>query len=262
VAREWDSAAYHRLSDPQLGWALKVINRLELLAPPPEAQILDAGCGTGRVTAELLLRFPQAQVVAVDASENMIADARRTLQDFGSRVSVERRDLLDIPHSDAFDVVFSTAVFHWIKDHDRLFAVLFRALKSGGFLMAQCGGGPNLKRVRDRVQRLIESETFSRYFQDWQRVWEYPGPELTEERLLRAGFEGVSCWLEASPVPLNEAGHYGDFLSAVILHPYLERLPVQLQTELRDHLVREAAQDDPPFVLDYWRLNIQGRKPA
>lgn len=232
------------------------------MEPPPAAHILDAGCGTGRVTAELLRRFPYAQVVAVDASENMIGDARRTLQDFGSRVSVERGDLLDIPYSDAFDVVFSTAVFHWIKDHDRLFAVLFRALKRGGFLMAQCGGGPNLKRVRDRIQRLIESEAFSRHFQDWQRVWEYPGAELTEERLLRAGFEDVSCWLEAAPVPLNEAGHYGDFLSAVILHPYLERLPVQLQTELRDALVRQAAQDDPPFVLDYWRLNMQAGKPA
>ncbi len=262
MAREWDSAAYHRLSDPQFGWALKVVHRLESLAPPSRAHILDAGCGTGRVTAELLRRFPHSQVTAVDASENMLAQARVTLQEFGPRASVEHSDLLDIPYSDAFDVVFSTAVFHWIKDHDRLFAVLLRALKRGGLLIAQCGGGPNLKRVRDRVQHLIESEKFKQYFQDRQRVWEYPGPELTEDRLRCAGFEDVSSSLEAAPVTFHEAGHYRDFLAAVILHPYLERLPAQLQTELQHDLVRQSAEDRPPFVLDYWRLNMQGRKPA
>lgn len=262
MAREWDSAAYHRLSDPQLGWALKVVSRLESVALSPNPHILDAGCGTGRVTAELLRKFPDSRVTVVDASENMIAQARLTLAKFGKRVHIERADLLDVPFSNAFDLVFSTAVFHWIKNHDRLFAVLFRALKAGGVLMAQCGGGPNLKRVRDRVQLLIGSDPFSAYFKDWQRVWEYPGPELTEQRLRRAGFKDVSSSLEAAPVEFADAGKYRDFLTAVILHPYLERLPAKLQGELEDELARQAAADEPPFVLDYWRLNLQGRKPA
>lgn len=261
MAREWDSCAYHRLSDPQFGWALKVITKLEALDLRAPERILDAGCGTGRVTAELLRKFPLSHVLAVDASENMVREARTTLEEFGERIAIEQRDLLELPFSNAFDLIFSTAVFHWIKDHKRLFSVLYRALKPGGLLFAQCGGGPNLKRVRDRVQQLVTAEKFRQYFKDWQRVWEYPGPGLTAERLQKAGFTEVFCSLEEAPVPFAEEKHYGDFLAAIILHPYMERLPRSLQLELKTEMVRQAALDEPPFVLDYWRLNLQGRKP-
>jgi len=262
MTREWDSEAYHRLSDPQLTWALKVVNKLDLLHLRGNEHILDAGCGTGRVTAALLRKFPNSRVTAVDASENMVRQARDTLEEFSRRVSVERWDLLDLPYKNQFDLVFSTAVFHWIHDHDRLFKVLFRVLKSGGALLAQCGGGPNLQKLRDRIQQAMETEKFRTYFANWNRVWEYPGPELTSKRLQRAGFVDVSSSLEAAPVSFESAKRYHDFLVAMILHPYSERLPAELQLEFGDILVRQAEQDQPPFVLDYWRLNLQGRKPA
>lgn len=262
MAREWNSAAYHRLSDPQFGWALKVVKRLESLRLRGDEDILDAGCGTGRVAAELLRRFPDCHVTAVDASENMVREARLSLQEFGNRARVEQYDLLELPYSNAFDAVFSTAVFHWIKDHERLFAVLFRVLKPGGALVAQCGGGPNLKKVRDRIQQLTESPKFKEYFRDWQRVWEYPGPELTRDRVQQAGFRDVSTSLEAAPVSFPDSQQYRDFLATMILHPYLERLPTELHPEFQNELVRQAAQDQPPFVLDYWRLNMQGKKPV
>lgn len=260
MAREWDSAAYHQLSDPQFGWALKVISRLDALDLSTPERILDAGCGTGRVTVELLRKFPQSHFLAVDASDNMVGKARTTLQQFGERVIVERRDLFELPFSNAFDLIFSTAVFHWIKDHERLFSVLHRCLKPGGFLFAQCGGGPNLKRVRTRIQQLVTTEKFRHHFDRWQRVWEYPGPDLTAMRLTKAGFQDVLCSLEEAPVHFSEEKAYADFLSAMILHPYLERLPESLQVDFRSEIVRQAGLDHPPFVLDYWRLNLQARK--
>lgn len=261
MAREWNSSAYHQLSDPQFGWALKVIKRLDALDPGTPERILDAGCGTGRVTAELLRKFPQSHILAVDASENMVGKARITLQQFGERVTVEQCDLSELSFSNTFDLIFSTAVFHWIKDHERLFRVLCRALKPGGLLFAQCGGGPNLKRLRDRIQQLVTDERFRQYFKESQKVWEYPSPELTAERLKKAGFTHVSCSLEEAPVAFVDEKAYGNFLSAIILHPYLERLPRSLQLEFETEMIRQAALDQPPFVLDYWRLNLQGRKP-
>jgi trans-aconitate 2-methyltransferase len=258
---EWDSSAYHELSDPQFGWALKVLKRLDVLDLGTPERILDAGCGSGRVTAELLRKFPQSHVLAVDASENMVGKARTTLQPFGGRVIVEQRDLLELPFSNTFDLIFSTAVFHWIKDHEGLFSVLFRALRPGGLLFAQCGGGPNLKRLRDRIQQLVMAEKFKQYFRDWERLWEYPVPELTSERLKKAGFTNVFCSLEEAPVSFAEEKPYADFLSAIIIHPYMERLPRSLQLEFKAEIVRQAALDRPPFVLDYWRLNLRGRKP-
>ena len=260
MPREWKSADYHRLSDPQYGWGLKVLKKLQNLPFRGDERILDAGCGSGRVTAELLKAFPKAHVTAVDASRNMVEQARTGLSHFGERVQVMQLDLLDLASQQGFDVIFSTAVFHWIKDHDRLFANLFGALRPGGLLLAQCGGGPNLKILRDRAQAAMTLPEFAPFFKDWQKIWEYPTPEVTAERLSRAGFAEIQTGLEEAPTSLGNEENFRAFCATVTLGPYLERLPEKLQDKFLDHLARQAAQDNPPFTLDYWRLNIQARR--
>src|SRR5436309_3584344 len=178
MAREWNSAAYHSLSDPQFNWGLNVLRKLQRLGLRGDECILDAGCGTGRVTAELMKAFPQAQVTAVDASQNMVEEAGQTLLPFVPRARTRQLDLLDLSAEQEFDVIFSTAVFHWITDHDKLFVNLFRALRPGGFLLAQCGGGPNLKRLGDRAQKITDSPEFAGYFKDLQWIWEYPNADV------------------------------------------------------------------------------------
>src|SRR5580693_8719385 len=159
-SREWNSDAYHRLSGPQVSWGKKVLSRLRLRG---DETVLDAGCGTGRLTAELLDRLPRGHVMALDVSENMLGTARDYLQErYQGRVEFVRADLLDLPFEDAFDGIFSTATFHWVLDHNALFRNLYRALRPGGWLCAQCGGGPNLSRLMTRVNTLAEREPFSR----------------------------------------------------------------------------------------------------
>lgn len=261
MPREWKSADYHRLSDPQYGWGLKVLKKLQALPLRGDEHILDAGCGSGRVTAELLKAYPEATVTAVDASANMVEQARKTLAEFGDRAKVEQIDLVGLSMQGAVNVIFSTAVFHWIKDHDRLFANLFRALRPGGLLLAQCGGGPNLKRLRERGERAIKLPEFAPYFKNWQKVWEYPGPELTAERLRRAGFEQIHTELEEAPTTLPDELTFRAFCATITLSPYMDRLPEDLQDSFLDPIVGEAAQDNPPFTLDYWRLNVQAHRP-
>ena len=88
--REWNSAAYQKLSDPQFAWGLAVLQRLALRG---DETVLDAGCGTGRVTAELIERLPAGRVIATDLSYNMMQEARRNLAHFGSRVVFLQSDL-------------------------------------------------------------------------------------------------------------------------------------------------------------------------
>lgn len=261
MAREWKSADYHRLSDPQYGWGLKVLKKLQSCSLRGDEQILDAGCGSGRVTAELLKAFPQAKVTAIDASQNMVEEARKTLASFGDRVTVEQVDLLDLADAETVDVIFSTAVFHWIKDHDRLFANLFHALRPGGLLLAQFGGGPNLKLLRERADQVRILPEFAAFFQDWKRVWEYPGPELEAERLRRAGFTEIVAGLEEAPTTFPDEDTFRAFCATVTLLPYMEPLSADLQDAFLDPVVAEAAKDTPAFTLDYWRLNVHARKP-
>jgi trans-aconitate methyltransferase len=261
MTREWNSTAYHTLSDPQYRWGLNVLRKLQAMDLRGNEHILDAGCGTGRVTAELMRAFPHVRVTAVDASENMVAEASKTLAEFGSRVTVKKLDLLELSLENSFEVVFSTAVFHWIKDHDLLFANIFRALCPNGFLLAQCGGGPNLRRLRDRTGKVLQSAEFAPFFQGWERVWEYPGAELTLERLQRAGFSEADAGLEAAPTPMPDEQTFRQFCAAVTLHPYLERVPQELRQSFLDPIAQEFAHDRPAYMLDYWRLNIFARKP-
>lgn len=261
MVREWKSADYHRLSDPQYGWGLKVIKKLQALILRGDEHILDAGCGSGRVTAELLRTFPKSKVTAVDASKNMVDEASRTLMSFGERVKVDRVDLIDLSGEQMFDVVFSTAVFHWVKDHDRLFANLFRALRLGGLLLAQCGGGPNLKQLRERADRIRRLPEFATFFEGWEKVWEYPYPDLETQRLQRAGFTEIEAALEEAPTTLPDSQTFREFGSTVVLGPYVQRLPPELQERFLDLIMAEAERDDPPFTLDYWRLNLQARRP-
>ena len=154
-SREWNAAEYHRLSAPQFQWGQRVLGELRLRG---DECLLDAGCGTGKLTRILLQNLPRGSVVGLDVSRNMVLHARKNLQpDFGDRVRFVAADLVALPFRNCFDGVFSTASFHWVLDHNALFRNLHGALRPGGWLHAQCGGGPNLARLRQRVRALSQT---------------------------------------------------------------------------------------------------------
>jgi trans-aconitate 2-methyltransferase len=256
-SREWNSAVYHRLSGPQVSWGKKVLSRLHLRG---DEVVLDAGCGTGRLTAELLDALPRGRVVGVDLSQNMLGSAREHLLQFGTRVSLVACDLLHLPFERSFDSIVSTAAFHWVLDHDRLFANLRQALLPGGWLEAQCGAGPNLLTLRNRANALAATPKYAIFFARFHEPWLYQYAEEAAEGLRRAGFVEVETSIEAAPTILDEAEQYSEFVRNIIFRRHLENIPSEeLRAEFIAELTRQAALDDPPFSLDYWRLNLHGR---
>lgn len=253
--KEWDAAGYDRLSDPQFAWGLRVLARVQLKG---DEQILDVGCGSGRLTRELASRLHSGRVVGLDRSEDMTRTASAAL---GETCPVVCADALAIPFTAAFDVVFSTATFHWVLDHALLFRSLFSVLRAGGRLEAQCGGGANLERVHALALELMASERFRRYFRDWKSPWNYANPAETAERLRQAGFRKIHCWLEEAPTPFTEAARFREFLEKIILRSFVARLGATDDRDaFLDAVVQHAERDDPPLTLDYWRLNISAAK--
>jgi len=160
------------------------------------------------------------------------------------------------------DVVFSTATLHWVTDHPRLFSNLRRALRPGGRLVAQCGGGPNLARLLARAEPLLNSEPLSAYLAGMPRLWEFADDATTARRLAEAGFVDIETSLEPEPTVLRDEREYSEFLGTVVLGRHLARVPdPELRAQLVESLVRMAASDDPPWSLDYWRLNLAATKP-
>lgn len=252
---DWDAARYHRISDPQRSWGLRVLERLQ---PQPGERILDVGCGTGRLMSEILERQPPARVIGVDQSRTMLMQARKHLQDGGR---VVQGDAAALPFAAVFDAVFSTATFHWVRNHDRLFGELHRVLRPGGRLVAQAGGGANLAKLRERSNALgSRDRQFAPYFATWEEPWHYASVEDTEARLACAGFVDAQVWLEPAPTHFSDAEHYAEFVACVCLRRQLDRLPPGKRDGYVGRITELAAADDPPFTLDYWRLNIDARK--
>lgn len=252
-SKEWDASAYHVLSAPQFAWALRVLERVRLTGGEC---VLDAGCGSGRVTAAIAARLSRGFVVGCDLSQNMTWAAAKSLGR-GPAHAVVCADLSMLPFRGVFDLIFSTATFHWIRDHDRLFAELRAALGARGRLEAQCGGGPNLATIHARADALAATEPFRAYFAQWEEPWLFASPEETTGRLQRAGFTAIDCWLEHAPTSFPDGVRFGAFIESVVMRPYLARLPdPTLRRTFLDAIVTRAAGDEPAFTLDYWRLNI------
>ena len=249
MSRDWDAATYHRVSGPQVEWAAAVLDRLGLRG---DETVLDAGCGSGRVTLMLLERLPRGYVVAVDQAPSMVEHAREALP--AERATVIQASLTELVLDSPVDAVFSNAVFHWIPDHDRLFARMFAALRSGGRVVAQCGGEGNVARFHRAAREAAAEEPYAEHFEGWEGPWNFAGPEETARRLERAGFEAVETWLEPYPVVPDDPG---DYLRTVCLGYHLERLPEDLRDGYADAVLRRADRE-----LDYVRLNVGARRPG
>jgi len=260
MTKEWNAALYHQISAPQVSWGRKVLARVSLRG---DERLLDAGCGTGRLTRDLLEALPNGHVVALDVSQNMLDEARAYLEpDFRGRVEFVRCDLLELPFDCEFDGIFSTASFHWVLDHDRLFRNLYRALKPGGWLVAQCGGGKNIARLLDRAERLIESSTYEHYFAGYRFPWEFSDAETAARRLNEAGFQQIETNLEEAPTKFPNASEFHQFVENVIMRHHLGKIPgSSARQRFMTELTSEFANDDPAFLIDYVRLNLKARRP-
>ena len=255
--REWDARSYHAVSEPQFEWGKRVLSSLELAG---DEAVVDAGCGTGRLTALLADRLPSGSIVAVDRSDNMARVAAGTLAPY-RRTSVAVADLVAMPFGPEFDVVFSTATFHWILDHDRLFSELQRVLKPGGLVHAQCGGGENLRRIQSRAFDLSQTPEFAPLFAHWKWATYYADVASTVDRLRSAGFVDIDVTLEAAPFVFPNGDAFATFVSTVVLRAFLARITdVDRRREFVKRITAMAANDTPAFELDYWRLNIRARR--
>jgi trans-aconitate 2-methyltransferase len=244
-ARDWDGVTYDRISAPQEALGRAVLERMHLRG---DETVLDAGCGSGRVTEALLARLPQGRVIAVDASPSMVQQARRRL---GDRVEIHQMDLLELELAQPVDAILSTATFHWVLDHDALFARLHAALRPGGQLVAQCGGEGNIDRLRTVGKALIEREPYAEHFRDWHTPWFYAAPEPTRERLLTAGFTTAECWLQPAPQYPEQPR---EFLAKVIFGPQVQQLPEDLRDPFLDDVLGEVGESS--LMVDYIRLNL------
>jgi trans-aconitate 2-methyltransferase len=247
VSRSWDGRTYDRIAGPMQDMAGPVLDRLTLRG---DETVVDAGCGSGRVTQQLLERLPRGRVVAVDASADMLAAARERCGD--ERVGYVRQDLAALDLPEPADAVFSTATFHWIADQAALYWSLHGALKPGGRLVAQCGGEGNIADVRAAVGAVIADDAEIAARLAGHDPWRFLAPEETEAHLSAAGFAASRAWLQDWTV---EAPDGRTWLRTINLGGHVQRLGDPALADRFIERVWEHMGGDP-LSIAYVRLNI------
>jgi trans-aconitate 2-methyltransferase len=245
MGHSWDAATYDVVAEPMTRWGATVLDRLPLRG---DERVLDAGCGSARVTELLAERLPGGHVVALDASVEMLDEAGRRLARFGDRVSLVQADLArPLPLDEPVDAILSTATFHWVLDHDALFANLAEVLRPGGRLVAQCGGAGNIANVQAVLVRIGDG---------WVGDFCFETPQVTTHRLETAGFVDIETWLSSEPTTFEPGAPFEAYLEAVCLRQHVARLPAAD----RQAFIRTVALELPDARVDYVRLNILARR--
>jgi len=242
--REWDAEAYETLNAPMTARGNDAVARLELRG---DETVLDAGCGTGEVTATVLERLPHGRVIALDGSTAML-DAARERFAGDPRAAFVHADLGEplVPAvaPASVDAVVSTSTFHWVRDHDALFQHLADVLKPGGQLVVDCGGEGNIAEVLEILRELGYEEL----------PWNYAGIEETRAQLRAAGFDRMDVRL-VPRVSHHERDELERFLTSVVLRTFVTELGPERGAEL----VREVASRLPERALHWVRLEIVAR---
>jgi len=230
----WDAEQYARNSSVQLQWALELMGKLALRG---DERILDIGCGDGKVTAELARCVPHGEVVGVDSSQDMVRKAQTAFpRSSNSGLSFLHIDARDLSFRDAFNVVFSNAVLHWIKDHRPMLRGVARSLKPGGKLLFQMGGKGNGEEIFSVAASVTQADLWQPYFGGFEFPWGFYGPQEYEQWLTEEGL--TPRRIELIPRDMKQDGRDGLIgWARTTWMPYTERLPAHL----REQFLAQAA---------------------
>jgi trans-aconitate 2-methyltransferase len=251
----WNAEVYERIARPMRRWAQRVIEDLELRG---DEVVLDAGCGSGAVTLDLLARLPTGRIHAVDSSAEMIASLSRQLAKRGiTRVQPLRASLTDFSLPEPVDCVFSNAVFHWIPDDAALFGNLQRVARPGARLRAQCGGFGNLAGVLAAVERVRTQAPFARHLEGFLDAKLYRNAERAQAALEAAGWRQVRARLWPESVPFEDPAEAALYAQTILLRDHVARMPAELGAgyarAVVDAVIRTGGT---PFRADYVRLDL------
>lgn len=246
---------YSRANAVQKELGRPLIAELELRG---DETILDLGCGEGTLTRELADRVPNGRVVGIDASFDMIRAARRWES---SNLVFHRMDARYINAENAFDVIYSNAVLHWIADHRRVFGAVRRAMKHKGVFRANFGGEGNVPVLDAVLREVIVDPVFAAYFDGFAWPWHMPTETETATIVREVGFARGRVWTDRIDRVFDTADEMVRWIDQPCLAPFVPRIGSELVQRLFRNAVVErmlarTRRADGRFVETFVRINV------
>jgi trans-aconitate 2-methyltransferase len=255
---EFDAKKYEKASSHQKEWGGRIIEELDLQG---SERILDLGCGDGTLTVQLSKLVPNGEVLGIDASHGMI-EAAELKQTENLRFVLMDINNLEINHQ--FDIVFSNATLHWVKDHQRLFSNVQRILHPGGVVRFNFAGDGNCSFFYKVIRESMALSGFAKYFEKFTWPWYMPAVEDYRALVKGAGFHTAQVWGENADRFFPDAEALIKWIDQPSLVPFMACIAEQDKAPFRDYVVRrmieETEQADGTCFETFRRINLLARK--
>ncbi len=258
MAHEFDGKKYAQASAHQKEWGTRLIAELDLQGAE---RVLDLGCGDGALTAQIADLVPRGEVVGIDASRGMIEAAQPKSR---GNMRFVLMDINELDFSGQFDVVFSNATLHWVKDHRRLLHNVGRALAEGGRLRFNFAGDGNCSNFFSVVLEAIAAEEFAGHFAGFDWPWYMPSVEEYAALVDASGLADGSVRGENADRHFADAEAMIRWIDQPSLVPFLAHVPDGARPRFREYVIKrmiaETRQADGRCFETFRRIDVSARK--
>jgi len=259
----WNPDDYLKHSCAQYEWAQELISKLYLSG---EESVLDIGCGDGKVTALISAYLKNGSITGIDSSADMIALAQKTFPPSKHpNLSFVLLDATKLHFKHQFDVAFSTAALHWVKDQISVLNGVKKSLKKSGKILFQMGGKGNAQDIIAAVDEVIKNEKWRSYFNDFSFPYAFCSPDEYKQWLNDVGFSIKR--LELIPKDMTQKGKKGlaGWIRTTWL-PYTRRIPENEQNTFIDDVINLYGKifpmdDNGLFHVKMMRLEVEAIHP-
>ncbi len=255
---EFDGEKYKNASLHQKQWGNKLICEFELQG---DEHILDLGCGDGVLTAQLAARVPHGHVIGIDASQGMIDTARKLAT---QNLTFFVQNINTLQFHNEFDLIFSNAALHWVKDHQTLLNNAFQALKDNGILRFNFAAEGNCAYLLNVIWETLAQQDYSDYFSAFEWPWFMPGIDEYKALLYPCPFQEMRIWGENADRYFLEAEAMIKWIDQPSLVPFLKYIDEPVKQQFRDAVVarmlEETKQEDETYFETFRRINVFARK--
>lgn len=239
----WDAQDYAKHSSAQQTWARELIVKLNLAG---DEDVLDLGCGDGKVTAEIAACVPNGSVVGVDNSDSMIESAQTEYPNTKyPNLSFQLVDVRELPFEKQFDIVFSNAALHWVRDHRPVLDGVRRSLRPGGRTLLQMGGQGNAASMLEVLDAMKEDGVWKPHFKGFEFPYGFHEPTGYGGWLEETGLHAVRIEVIPKDMKHEDKSDLAAWIRTTWL-PYTDRVPEHQREKFIDELVDSYMLKHPP----------------